>query len=373
MERFLLLVFAFLDFQCVISMKKVDVAENILSRNKDSVFYEDLGKVASNALKSAAVLLGAQIRKSGASDCSFSGIARMIDVPIAKSWQDIGFVDWPLPEGGFPGDIKGKGVLHVISSFVLHESERSIEEAAQLELNRSVKHLIRHDIDRSHVIFDIQDKKSDSSFFFLVLNSNKESLNKELFLDALIKRVVAAFPQATLTTEESDVSGRHCVQASYKIRDLFGEVIDLFQIPFYRCDSFSFVPICNSFIAENIALRFSIQKCHHVRRLYLMTLFPFNEGRGGHLTWAGEEKLRALTRLNNKQVLDSKVISIPQSFSAASREVIWQLDVGVAEDEIQPHSVDRSINSIQPNLVIESFGGVDIYSPKPSICPCILL
>lgn len=265
------------------------------------------------------------------------------------------------------------GLNCVVSSFVLHESERSIEKAAQLELNRSVKHLIRHDIDRSHVIFDMQDKKSDSSFFFLVLNSNKESLNKELFLDALIKRVVAAFPQATLTTEESGESGRHCVQASYAVSALFEEVIDLFQIPFYRCDSFSFVPICNSFIAENIALRFSIQKCHYVRRLYLMTLFPFNEGRGGHLTWAGEEKLRALTTLNNKQVLNSKVISIPQSFSAASREVILQLDVGVAKDEIQPHSVDRSINSIQPNLVIESFGGVDIYPPKSSICPCILL
>lgn len=274
---------------------RVDLAGEILKRNDGTAFCGELMKEKKDDLKLSAVLLGAQIKGGSvdkAKDHHYQ-VARMIDImPWGKQWADSAINI---------AAIKGVSIEDLVSRSVLNDGE-----SVEVELTRSVAHLVKHVVDRCHVISNIRNGKSDSSFFFLILKSDKEQLSGEGFLNALLPRLFDAFASAVFKEY-----GDSCVQATYSIEQLSLSSKVCFGISFYECDGFSFIPVNDGYIAKSIALRFSFQECYRVKRLYLMTLFPSD--RDVH-KYVSDEKLLALTVLNGNTLRANRTFSGSMSF-----------------------------------------------------------
>lgn len=287
---FLLCIFA----QNTFSMK-VSVRGIILANNVKSVFLNELQSASEETLKQACALLGAQIKvkKANPETQAIIKLARMIDTPIGTTWSDIKVKKGSSSNANEIGldNIKWQAVGDIISTFVLEGNNNP--ENIETELRRAVQHLVKHDIDRSHVISDINDRKPDASFFFLVFASSNNSLSKDSFLDALLQLVLNNFERADFSVEQS-ANLRCCFQIKHDFSKLFPAPTTIFNIPLYALGNFLFVPICSNTVAQSIALRFSIQKCRQVKRLYFMTLFPLGNGRN----YLSDTKLQALTILN---------------------------------------------------------------------------
>lgn len=305
-EKVLRLLFLVLVFsQDVASMQQLDVKGEILRRNGNSAFLSDLRDASAEDLKLASVLLGAQIRgvREDGSE-RYKRLARKIDYPIAYEWLDVA-----PNEPSVPGGIERSSIKSIIEVFVLENGAQT--EDIDAELRRAMRHLVKHDIDRSHVIFDIKDRKIDSSFFFLVLTSSHMPLSKEQFLSILMQLVFDNFEQANFSVERDIVTSRSCLQIMYDLDRLFPDLTVVFNLPLYRFQDFLFVPVCKGRVAKNVVLRFSIQKCRQVKRLYLMTLFPI-----GGSAYISDKQLQALTSLNGFSIEDSveRCIVFSESF-----------------------------------------------------------
>ncbi len=139
--------------------------------------------------------------------------------------------------------------------------------------------------------------------------NNNESLNKDKFFDNLSGFLLDKFKSAEMTLEISNVAfqitQRLSIQIKYDI-SLFQQVYKIGDIPVYNCTDFYFVPVSNGNIADKIVLRFSIQRCKFVNRLYLMTLFPLCNNTG---TYVSDQKLLALSILNGQYIKNSIEIS----------------------------------------------------------------